>query len=115
MRGDQRFVILDSTFSPRNSVPHNFHSWCKHQSVLIGLLLRMTRERELRQDDVMVRQYEGVFVLAYHTGDTLGGGQEGRVEEGINVTIMSSVSCEVMVSFAIDMDLLEGDIRDKVF
>ena len=63
----------------------------------------------------MVRQYEGVFVLAYHTGDTLGGGQEGRVEEGINVTIMSSVSCEVMVSFAIDMDLLEGDIRDKVF
>ena len=53
----------------------------------------MTRERELRQDDVMVRQYEGVFVLAYHTGDTLGGGQGGRVEEDINVTIMSSVSC----------------------
>ena len=62
----------------------------------------------------MVRQYEGVFVLAYHTGDTLGGDQGGGVEDDINVTIVSSISCEVMVSFVVDMDLFEGDISNKV-
>ena len=62
----------------------------------------------------MVRQYQGVLVLAYHTGDTLGGDQGGGVEDDINVTIVSSVSCEVMVSFVVDMDLFEGDISNKV-
>ena len=111
---NNKLIVFDAIISPGYLMPGNFKSWSRYQLILILILVRLVRNRENGEYDVMVGENEGVAQFAHDVSDFLWVGKNRRVQEYINIAVEGTRTYKVVICLVQQLDIGELEVRDEV-